>query len=84
MAILFILSSVTLMAQEEGEGEKEMKYIFGGKGKTKVSGFITPIMGFSAIGDEFAFFMGGGGAVLLNQKFYVGAFGEGLATQTFN
>ena len=79
MIILFVLSSVTLFAQEEEE-EKEMQYIFGGNGKTKVSGFIAPIMGFSAIGNEFAFFMGGGGAVLLNQTFYVGAFGEGLTT----
>ncbi len=81
MIILFVLSSVTLFAQEEEE--KEMKYIFSGKGKTKVSGFIAPIMGFSAIGNEFAFFMGGGGAVLLNQTFYIGAFGEGLTTRHY-
>ena len=60
-----------------------MKYIFSGQGKTRVSGFGGPIMGFSAIGDEFAFFMGGGGAVLLNQTFYIGAFGEGLTTRHF-
>lgn len=80
MIILFLVSSITLFAQEEAENEKEMKYIFGGKGKTKVSGFGAPIMQFSAIGDEFAFLMGGGGAVLLNQTFYIGAFGEGLTT----
>lgn len=80
--LVFALSSVSLNAQEEEE--KEMKYIFGGNGKTKVSGFIAPIMQFSAIGDEFAFLMGGGGAVLLNQQFYVGAFGEGLTTRHYS
>lgn len=85
MIILFVLSAVKLFAQEE---EKEMKYIFSGerkpgKEKIEVSGFAAPIMGFSAIGDEFAFFMGGGGAVLLNQTFYIGAFGEGLTTSHF-
>ncbi len=82
MIILFVVSSITLFAQEEAE-EKEMNYIFGGKGKTKVSGFGGPIMGFSAIGNEFAFVMGGGGAVLLNQTFYIGAFGEGIATSHY-
>jgi len=80
MIILFVLSSFTLFAQEE---DKEMQYIFGGQGKTKVSGFIAPIMGFSAIGNEFAFFMGGGGALLLNQTFFIGGFGEGLTTRHF-
>ena len=85
MIILFVLSAVKLFAQEE---EKEIKYIFGGerkpgKEKIEVSGFIAPIMGFSAIDDEFAFFMGGGGAVLLNQTFYIGAFGEGLTTRHY-
>lgn len=80
LIFLFALSSVSLNAQDE---EKEMKYIFGGKGKTKVSGFIAPTMEFSAIGDEFAFFMGGGGAVLLNQTYYIGAFGEGLTTKHY-
>lgn len=79
--LIFALTSISLNAQEKEE--KEMKYIFGGKGKTKVSGFIAPIMGFSAIDNEFAFFMGGGGGVLFNQKFYAGAFGEGLATRHF-
>ena len=84
MIILFAVSSITLFAQEEAEEEKNMQYIFGSKGKTKVSGFGAPIMQFSAIGDEFAFLMGGGGAVLLNQTFYIGAFGEGLSTSHYS
>lgn len=84
MVILFMVLTITLFAQEEAESEKEMKYIFGSKGKTKVSGFGAPIMQFSAIGDEFAFLMGGGGAVLLNQTFYIGAFGEGLSTSHYS
>jgi hypothetical protein len=60
--------------------EQEMKYLFGGKEKIRVSGFIAPIMEYSAMGDNFAFFMGGGGAILFNQAFFFGAYGEGLTT----
>ncbi len=83
LIFLFLFSTVNLSAQEEEE-QKDMQYIFGSKGKTKVSGFGAPIMQFSAIGDEFAFLMGGGGAVLLNQTFYIGAFGEGLSTSHYS
>jgi hypothetical protein len=62
---------------------QEMRYLFGGKGKVKVSGFIAPIMEYSAMGDKFAFFMGGGGAILFNQAFFFGAYGEGLTTQYY-
>lgn len=82
LIFIFLFSTVSLSAQEEEE-QKDMQYIFGSKGKTKVSGFGGPIMQFSAIGDEFAFLMGGGGAVLLNQTFYIGAFGEGLTTSHY-
>jgi len=57
-----------------------MKYIFSGDKKIKISGFIGPIMEFSAIQDKFAFFMGGGGGLIFNQKFYFGGYGEGLTT----
>jgi hypothetical protein len=56
LLVVFIFTSLFSYSQEEQE-EKEMKYIFGGKGKTRVSGFGAPIMQFSAIGDEFAFLM---------------------------
>jgi hypothetical protein len=75
--ILILLASLTTMSYSQ---DTEMKYLFGGKGKVKVSGFIAPIMEYSAMGDDFAFFMGGGGAILFNQAFFFGAYGEGLTT----
>jgi hypothetical protein len=75
--LLVILASLVTIGRAQ---EQEMKYLFGGKGKTKVSGFIAPIMEYSAMGSDFAFFMGGGGAILLNQTFFFGGYGEGLTT----
>lgn len=74
--IVVLVFATCLQAQENSE----MKYIFSGDKKIKISGFIGPIMEFSAIQDEFAFFMGGGGGLMFNQKFYFGGYGEGLAT----
>jgi hypothetical protein len=76
--LLMVITSLTTVINAQ---DKEMKYLFGGKGKTSVSGFIAPIMEYSAMGDDFAFFMGGGGAILLNQTFFFGGYGEGLTTQ---
>jgi len=75
--MIVLTSLVTIVVAQE----QEMKYLFGGKGKTKVSGFMAPIMEYSAMGDNFAFFMGGGGAILLNQTVFFGGYGEGLTTQ---
>ncbi len=77
---LFTAFSIDLNAQEESE----MKYIFTGEKKIKVSGFIGPIMEFSAIQNDFAFFMGGQGALIFNQKFYFGGYGEGLTTRHYS
>lgn len=74
--LIFLVSLTSVIFAQD----TEMKYLFGGKGKVKVSGFVAPIMEFSAMGDRFAFFMGGGGAILFNQAFYFGAYGEGLTT----
>lgn len=74
---MIVLTSLVTIVNAQ---EQEMKYLFGGKGKTKVSGFMAPIMEYSAIGNEFAFFMGGGAAILLNQTFFFGGYGEGLTT----
>jgi hypothetical protein len=75
-----LLVALASLVRTGNAQEQEMKYLFGGKGKVKVSGFIAPIMEYSAMGDKFAFFMGGGGAILLNQTFFFGAYGEGLTT----
>ncbi|WP_250630203.1 hypothetical protein [Rhodoflexus caldus] len=43
----------------------------------KVSGFGAPIVEFSSINNQFTVSTGGGGAVLLNQKFFFGGYGLG-------
>ncbi|MCF8233182.1 MAG: hypothetical protein K9G67_04455 [Bacteroidales bacterium] len=74
-ALLF--STVRLSAQEE-DG---MRYLFGpGDRDISISGFGGPFVGFTAMGDEFAVTSGGGGAVLFNQRFFVGGYGEGVAS----
>jgi hypothetical protein len=79
----YLFTLVTLLAVTlclNAQEETEMKYIFSGDKKIKVSGFIGPIMEFSAINNDFAFFMGGGGGLLFNQRFYFAGYGEGLTT----
>jgi hypothetical protein len=78
IAVIVIL--IASFAIDGNAQNQEMKYIFGGKEKISVSGFMAPIMEYSAMGDNFAFFMGGGGAILFNQAFFFGGYGEGLTT----
>lgn len=76
ITMLIGLSSIQLSAQEE------MKYLFGGEeNNIKVSGFAGVFNEFSSVDGDFAFSMGGGAAMLFNQKFYLGAYGMGLTTR---
>lgn len=78
---LFILFSlftgiIALYAQED-----TTQYLI--SGKTEFSGFGGPIAEFSSVNNEFAFFMGGGGALLINQTFFIGGYGEGIVTSHY-
>lgn len=69
------LSLSNVMAQE-------MKYLIGGEGKdVSVSGFGAVFNEFSAVDKDFAFLMGGGAAVLIDQRFFFGGYGMGLTTR---
>ncbi len=46
-----------------------MQYLFSGDSDISITGFGGPMVGFTAIGDEFEVNVGGGGAVLFNQRF---------------
>ena len=76
-AILISLA-LSLYAQE-----KPMRYLFDSNGAFSVTGFGGPLVGFSEILGDFAVTSGGGGAALFNQKFFIGGYGEGLATEHF-
>lgn len=54
----------------------ERNTIFGGD--VDVSAFGGPILELGDIGGEFGSFMGGGGALLFNDRFYIGGYGQGL------
>lgn len=78
LLIIFIFAT-SVFAQEQEADKYEMKYLV--NGQLSVSGFGGSYTSFGAIHDEFAVFVGGAGAVIINQKFFIGGFGEGLSTQ---
>lgn len=45
-----------------------------------ISGFGGPIVEFSSVDDATGVFVGGGGAVIINQTFFFGGYGMGLTT----
>ncbi|MDT8308458.1 MAG: hypothetical protein RQ866_02945 [Bacteroidales bacterium] len=49
-----------------------------------LSGFGGATVLFSTLGDEFAVSNGGGGALLLNQKYFIGGYGLGLSTAHYS
>lgn len=64
------------------QAQEEMKYLFQGEnGDMSVSGFAGVFNEFSEVDNDFGFSMGGGAALLLNQKFFFGAYGMGLTTR---
>lgn len=78
LAIAAVLGLSTLITN----AQEEMQYLFGGPEKNvKVSGFGGVFNEFSSVDKDFAFSMGGGAALLLNHKYYFGAYGMGLTTR---
>lgn len=46
-----------------------------------ITGFGGPLLNFSRVTDNFAFFMGGGGAILFNDNLYFGGYGSGMTNR---
>lgn len=61
------------------KSQNEQKYLFE-KSKISVSAFGAPYGTFSMLNGDFAFSGGGGAALLFNGGFFLGGYGEGLAT----
>jgi hypothetical protein len=72
--ISFFLVSGLIYSQEKDE----IRTLIGQK-NIHFSGFGGPMMNITAINGEFAFMMGGGGGIMLND-FFIGGYGMGLAT----
>lgn len=77
LMLSIILISFLLSAQDE----KPTQYLFGNIGKISFNGFGAPMVELSSKGGDISVSTGGGGAVLCNQKFFLGAYGMGFATQ---
>ncbi len=78
-AIALILSIMLYATFSFGQEDSETRYLLSGK-EVSISGFGGPTITFSQIQNDFALLTGGGGAVLFNQLFFVGGFGEGIST----
>lgn len=74
--VFTILFLVALNAKAQDDNN-QFKTLFKEDGKTKVSGYGGLMMEFSGINDQFAYSLGGGGAVLFNQSFFIGGYGLG-------
>ena len=62
--------------------EHEPRYLLsGGEKDVKVSGFTTVFNQFSGLQGDFAYSIGGGGALIFNQGFFIGGYGQGVATR---
>ena len=74
--VLFVIATVLCYVAIAQEGD-EFQTIFKNFKISSVRGFGGPSMSFSTIDGQFVHFMGGGGAVILNDKFFFGGFGSG-------
>ena len=75
----FTFSAFSIYAQEENEP----KYLFSGDLDISITGFGGPFVSFFNLDGEFAVGAGGGGAVLLNQRYFLAGYGIGLATKHY-
>ncbi len=73
--LLLLLSGITY-----AQDKPEIKTLINPQSPIKISGFGGPFVAFSTINNDFAVSVGGGGAALFNDRFYVGGYGIGLAT----
>jgi hypothetical protein len=69
---MLILCIVRINAQDE-----EMQTLFGNR-PLKITGFGGPFMNFTVLNGKFAYMMGGGGGIIIND-FMIGGYGIGLA-----
>lgn len=79
--ILFLVSELTvlqMLGQEISRPEPE--FLFSRDKGISISGFGGPITEFSGIDGATGVSVGGGGAVVINQTFFFGGYGLGLAT----
>lgn len=78
VSILILMVMFYLGGMAQDKSTAEMRYIFSGH-NYRVSGFGGSIMEFSVYDGDFAFYSGGGGAVIFNNTFFIGGYGMSMA-----
>lgn len=73
---LLLICMIKINAQDD-----EIQTLFGDR-PLKITGFGGPFMNFTMLNQEFAYMMGGGGGILIND-FMIGGYGIGLANTLF-
>ncbi|MCF8358591.1 MAG: hypothetical protein K9H26_07510 [Prolixibacteraceae bacterium] len=81
--LLILIFAVTVLSAQEWDldefnDKNEVKTVMNSITIRRISGFGGPTMSYSAINGEFAFLMGGGGGIIINNLF-LGGYGEGLS-----
>ena len=70
VAVCFLVSSLAVFSQEKEENAKEKDFIM--KDLKSLSFYAGPVMQFSSLDNDFAFFVGGKGALAFNRKVLLG------------
>jgi hypothetical protein len=80
LAFLSIMGVLSAQTNEADEYKKhnEVKTVMNSIEIHRISGFGGPTMSYSTINGEFAFMMGGGGGIIINNLF-LGGYGEGVS-----
>ncbi len=76
--ILALMVPGALLAQEA----EKPRFLFGSE-NVVLSGFGGPLAEFCSIDQKFDLYDGGGGALLINQTWFIGGYGMGLATKHY-
>lgn len=78
--LITIALSASAQKETNPDGQENgMRYLL--EGDIHISGFGGVTVGFSPVEGETAVSVGGGGAALINQKFFIGGYGQGIATK---
>ncbi len=82
LTLLWVFACTSqIIAQMQEDEKPEFKTLFQTDKPVRMSGFGGPNVEFSSFGkDDLAVSVGGGGAFLINNRFYLGGYGQGLAT----
>ena len=77
-----VLTLILGLSFSATQAQEDMKYLFQSKdGDVPISGFAAVINEFSSFNKDFGFSLGGGAALLIDQRFFIGAYGLGLTTR---